>query len=174
MRSLLLTTKPAPLEAPRAQDSLSLLRWTCNPPTPILLTPANGELEQAQGRFFQLPYFILYPRVKPKASKGNRRTRGRIRTQGRLSKPRLVLFSSGHLCTSKCLAVCQDQAGGVASALEAEGRWGPYPDTPREGHGCRQLDKTWPLQGWLSDFPESLQGEHSEIAFLGLGMQLRW
>lgn len=103
MRSLLLTTKPAPLEAPRAQDSLSLLRWICNPPTPVL-TPSNGELEQAQGRFCQLPYFILYPRVKPKASKGNRRTRGRIRTQGRLSKPRLVLFSSGHLYMSGCLS----------------------------------------------------------------------
>lgn len=128
MRSLLLITKPAPLEAPRAQDSLSFLRWTCNPPTPILLTPYSGEREWAQGGFCQLPYFIHYPRVKPKALKGNRRTRGRIRTQGRLSKPRLVLFSSGHCCA--CLAGCQ-------------GRWGPYPDTPSEGHRCRQLDRAW-------------------------------
>lgn len=139
MRSLLLTTKPAPLEAPRAQDSLSLLRWTCNPPIPILLTLSNGELEQAQGRFFQLPYFILYPRVKPKASKG----KGEPEAE---SGPRADSPSPGWSCspqaTSTCLAVCQDQAGGVASALEAEGRWGPYPDTPREGHGCRQLDKT--------------------------------
>lgn len=102
MRSLLSISKPVPVQAPKAQDTVShVLDRPCYLFTPVLLTPYNGELGWVQGGFCLLPYLS---RVKPKAAKGNRRTRGRIRTQGRLSKPRLALLSSGHLCTSECLA----------------------------------------------------------------------
>lgn len=178
MRSLLSISKPVPVQAPKAQDTVShVLDRPCYLFTPVLLTPYNGELGWVQGGFCLLPYFIQ--------SQAQRGTGGPEAESG----PRADFPSPGWPCSPQATStpqnvwlavVGQGQAGGAASALEAEGRWGPYPDTPGEGHRCRQPDRSQlctVLQGRCPDFAESTcawVGRAFRNIFYWTGMWLHW